>query len=151
MKNANCLNMIRMLHWLYLYHFIVCLLLLNQTSHFTIIRKLYTIILNGSLDDFCKYMFIIILIWAKYMFIIILIWAVPIELILWRKTKFIFYVTSQCRFKYIQKNVQESLYQCTSLSVSLFVCLFPNSSKTASPSELKIWGMIPLGMRKVLG
>ena len=46
-------------------------------------------------------------------------------------------------------------YKSTSLSVSesvcLFVCLFPNSSETANPSELKFWGMIPLGIRKVLG
>ena len=35
--------------------------------------------------------------------------------------------------------------------VSLFVCLFPNSSETANPSELKFWGMILLGMEKVLG
>ena len=35
--------------------------------------------------------------------------------------------------------------------VSLFVCLFPNSSKTTNPSKLKFWGMIPLGMEKVLG
>ena len=48
-----------------------------------------------------------------------------------------------------------SLYKSTSLSVSewvcLFVCLFPNSSETANPSELKFWGMIPLGMQNVLG
>ena len=30
-----------------------------------------------------------------------------------------------------------SLYQSTSLSVSKCVCLFPNSSKMANPSELK--------------
>ena len=35
--------------------------------------------------------------------------------------------------------------------VSDFVCLFPNSSKTTQPDELKFWGMIPLGMQKVLG
>ena len=35
--------------------------------------------------------------------------------------------------------------------VSDFVCLFPNSSKTTKPDELKLWGMIPLGMQKVLG
>ena len=35
--------------------------------------------------------------------------------------------------------------------VSDFVCLFPNSSKTTKPDELKFWGMIPLGMQKVLG
>ena len=37
------------------------------------------------------------------------------------------------------------------LFVWLFVCLFPNSSETANPSELKFWGMIPLGIGKVLG
>ena len=46
-------------------------------------------------------------------------------------------------------------YQSTSLSVSLFdclfVCLFPNSSETANPSELKFWGMILFGIGKVLG
>ena len=40
-------------------------------------------------------------------------------------------------------------------SVSEFVCLsvvmFPNSSQTANPSKLKFWGMIPLGIGKVLG
>ena len=36
-------------------------------------------------------------------------------------------------------------------SVSESVCLFPNSSKTANPSELKFWGMNPLWMSKVLG
>ena len=36
-------------------------------------------------------------------------------------------------------------------SVCLFVCLFPNSSETANPSELKFLRIIPLGMRKVLG
>ena len=35
--------------------------------------------------------------------------------------------------------------------VSLCVWMFPNSSKTANPSELKFWGMIPLGIGKVLG
>ena len=35
--------------------------------------------------------------------------------------------------------------------VSLCVCLFPNSYETANPNELKFWGMIPLGMEKVLG
>ena len=35
--------------------------------------------------------------------------------------------------------------------VSVFVGLFPNSSETANPSELKFWGMISLGMEKVLG
>ena len=44
-----------------------------------------------------------------------------------------------------------SLYQSTSLSVSLCVWMFPNSSETANPSELKFLGMIPLGMEKVLG
>ena len=29
--------------------------------------------------------------------------------------------------------------------------MFPISSETANPSELKFWGMIPLGMEKVLG
>ena len=33
----------------------------------------------------------------------------------------------------------------------LFVCLFPNSSETTNPSELKYWEMILLGMEKVLG
>ena len=41
---------------------------------------------------------------------------------------------------------------CLSLSEScLFVCLFPNSSETANPSELKCGGMIPLEIRKILG
>ena len=31
--------------------------------------------------------------------------------------------------------------------VSDFVCLFPNSSKTTKPDELKFWGMIHLGMQ----
>ena len=36
--------------------------------------------------------------------------------------------------------------------VSLFVCLFPNSSETANPSDLKFGGMMPLGgMQNVLG
>ena len=35
--------------------------------------------------------------------------------------------------------------------VSLCDCFFPNSSKTANPSELKFWGMISLGIMKVLG
>ena len=46
-----------------------------------------------------------------------------------------------------------SFYQSTSLSVSEWVCLsvwmFPNSSKTAKPGELKFWGMIPFGIGKV--
>ena len=48
-----------------------------------------------------------------------------------------------------------SLYQSTSLSVSKWVCvcvcLFPTSSETANPSKLKFWGMIFLGIGKVLG
>ena len=40
-------------------------------------------------------------------------------------------------------------------SVSEWVCvcvwMFPNSSETANPSDLKFWGMISLGMEKVLG
>ena len=43
-----------------------------------------------------------------------------------------------------------SLYKSVGLSVSESVCLFPNSSKTANPCELKFCGMIPLGIRKVL-
>ena len=35
--------------------------------------------------------------------------------------------------------------------VSESVWMFPNSYETANPSELKFWGMIPLGMEKVLG
>ena len=31
----------------------------------------------------------------------------------------------------------------------VIVCLFPNSSETANPSDLKFWGMIPLGMQNV--
>ena len=31
------------------------------------------------------------------------------------------------------------------------VSVFPNSSKTTKPNELKFWGMIPLRMQKVLG
>ena len=61
---------------------------------------------------------------------------------------------NQIFFSWIAK-LNKSLYESTSLSVSefvcVFVCLFPNSSETANPSELKFWGMIPLGMRKVLG
>ena len=39
-----------------------------------------------------------------------------------------------------------SLYKSACLSVSLFGCLFLNSSKTANPSKPKFWGMIPLGL-----
>ena len=46
---------------------------------------------------------------------------------------------------------QQSLYKSASLSVSESVCLFPNSSQTVNPSELKFWGMIPLVIGKVLG
>ena len=50
-------------------------------------------------------------------------------------------------------HILKSLYQSTSLSVSefvcVFVCLFPNSSETVNPSELKFWGMILLGIGKV--
>ena len=38
-----------------------------------------------------------------------------------------------------------SLYKSASLSMSLFVCLFPNSSETANPSELKFQELISLG------
>ena len=34
---------------------------------------------------------------------------------------------------------------------SLCVWMFPNSSETANPSDMKFWKMIPLGMEKVLG
>ena len=37
------------------------------------------------------------------------------------------------------------------MSLCVCVCLFPNSSETANPSELKFSGMIPLGNEKVLG
>ena len=47
--------------------------------------------------------------------------------------------------------IEKSLNKSTSLLVSLFVCLLPNSSETANPSNLKFWGMIPLGMQNVLG
>ena len=47
--------------------------------------------------------------------------------------------------------VHASLYKSASVSVSLSVCLFPNSSETANPSELKFWGMILFGIGKVLG
>ena len=45
----------------------------------------------------------------------------------------------------------KSLYQSTSLSVSEYVWMFPNSTETANPSDLKFLGMIPLGMEKGLG
>ena len=35
--------------------------------------------------------------------------------------------------------------------MSVFVCLFPNSSETAHPYELKFWGLIPLKVQMVLG
>ena len=41
--------------------------------------------------------------------------------------------------------------QSVSEWVSESVCLFPNSSETANSSELKFWGMIPLGMEEDLG
>ena len=46
----------------------------------------------------------------------------------------------------------ESIFfnKIASLSVSLFVCLFPKFSETVNPSKLEFWGMIPLGMQKVL-
>ena len=44
-----------------------------------------------------------------------------------------------------------SKHQFVSEWVSLCVWMFPNSSETANPSELKFWGMIPLGNGKVLG
>ena len=51
--------------------------------------------------------------------------------------------------------IGKSLYQSTSLSVSefvcVFVCLFLNSSETVNPNELKIGGMISLGVQMVLG
>ena len=50
----------------------------------------------------------------------------------------------------IFKHNKISLYQSTSLSVSECVCLFPNSTETANLNDLKFWGMIPLGMEKVL-
>ena len=53
--------------------------------------------------------------------------------------------------KFLKLFKKQPLYKSASLSVSLFVCWFPNSSETANPSELKFWGMIPLGMEKVLG
>ena len=34
-------------------------------------------------------------------------------------------------------------------SVCLFVCVIPNSSKTANSNKLKFWGMVPLGMQKI--
>ena len=37
------------------------------------------------------------------------------------------------------------------MCVCLFVFLFPNSSETVTPNELKVWGMIPLGVQMVLG
>ena len=43
-----------------------------------------------------------------------------------------------------------SLYQSTSLSVSESVWMFPNSSETANPKDLKFWGMIPLGIRRTV-
>ena len=41
--------------------------------------------------------------------------------------------------------------QCVSEWVCVCVWMFPNSSETANPSDLKFWGMIPLGIGKVLG
>ena len=52
-------------------------------------------------------------------------------------------------------NIEHDIYHLNQYDVSefvcFFVCLFPNSSETANPNELKFWGMIPLGIGKVLG
>ena len=47
---------------------------------------------------------------------------------------------------YIYLSIKAPVCQWVSEWVSLCVCLFPNSSKTTKPDELKFWGMIPLGM-----
>ena len=49
--------------------------------------------------------------------------------------------------------IAKSLYKSKNVSelVFLFVCLFPNSSETTKPDELKFLGLILLGIRKVLG
>ena len=46
------------------------------------------------------------------------------------------------------KFLKKSLYK--KQDVSECVCLFPNSSKTTKPDELKFWGMILLEMQYVL-
>ena len=48
-------------------------------------------------------------------------------------------------------SIKAPICQWVSLCFCLFVCLFPNSSKTVNPSELKFGGMIPLEIGKVLG
>ena len=51
----------------------------------------------------------------------------------------------------INHSIKAPVCQWVSESVCLTVWMFPNSYETANPSELKFWGMILLGMEKVLG
>ena len=45
----------------------------------------------------------------------------------------------------------QSLYKSNRMSVSEFFRLFPNSSETTKPDELKFWEITSLGMLNVLG
>ena len=53
--------------------------------------------------------------------------------------------------KILQLYISLSKHQSVSEWVCVCVWMFPNSSETANPSDLKFWGMIPLGMEKVFG
>ena len=59
-------------------------------------------------------------------------------------------ITDACNYAFNYVNYP-SLKAPVCQWVSECVWMFPNSSETANPSELKFWGMIPLGIGKVLG
>ena len=50
----------------------------------------------------------------------------------------------------ISLSKHQSVSESVCLFVWLFVCLFPNSSETSKPDELKFWGMIFLWMQNIL-
>ena len=59
------------------------------------------------------------------------------------REKFSLYTTiSKCCWLKVYSLIKAPVCQW----VCLFVCLFPNFSKTSNPSELKFWGMILLGI-----
>ena len=62
-----------------------------------------------------------------------------------KRTTYIAFLNRTFKITYI------SFFYSNIMSVSLCVCLFPNSSETANPNELKFWVMILLRVQMVLG
>ena len=65
--------------------------------------------------------------------------------------KVLFFINPDLNFILFETFTSYPSSKANRMSVTLFVCLFLNSSETAASIKLKISGNIPLDVQKVLG